>query len=303
MEEKAFLKAVLREKLADKEKIRRQALAGGSKGGVSMQRKLALAAMSICIMALMTYGAYAAADSIQYKKAEAFLGSIGISAQDVGRAQAKEIYKDMVTESFQLSATRAVLEKRANELGIEYIPADTEHVFQGVKNYSILNSTSKVTREQVLALESGLTYAEIIETLGPTRDVGRGTHIVQYLVDGKLLLTLEFSQETEVCPLSGEELLGTLRKIAAENNSALTFDAVVLQKDQNSLHVDCPAYDRFDSAWVGVIKRTEILFADGKKATLADIEPGTAVTVTYTGEIRESYPPQVTAVKIVIRTE
>lgn len=302
MQEKDYLKLVLDEKLANKEQIRNQVFKRleNQKGVVPMKRKLATVALSLCLVAAMTYGVYAAADTIEYKRAENFLGEIGVEAQDYSRTQAKAAYHDMANQDFQLDITKEILTKRANELGIEYAPAEGEHVYWALKSYSSLTSTNRVTLAQVQELEAGLSYREIIDRLGVTKDMGKDSYILQYLVDGKMLLTLTFSNEDEICPMSGEELLGTLRKVATENNSELTFDAVVIQTSENSIFVDCPAYDTFDSASVSITKDTEIVFANGQKATIGDISKGASVIVTYSGEIRLSYPVQITAAKIVI---
>jgi len=124
---------------------------------------------------------------------------------------------------------------------------------------------------------------------------------LQYLVDGNKLLVLTFSDENDICPYSGEEMLSSLKKVETGNNSEFTFDAVVLEVSERSIFVDCPAYDKFDSANVGISDTAEIVFADGGKASLADIAKGAGVVITYDGAIRESYPVQITATKIVIK--
>ena len=302
MRERDFIKLVLQDKLPDKEIIRRQVLAGPEprKGVVSMKRKLITACLSLGLIIAMTYGVYAAAENIEYKKAEHFLYEIGVEAADLTRAQAKDVYRDMVSDQFKLDITQEVLEKRANEMGIEYVPQESEYIYRALKNYSALTYTNRVSLDQVRELEAGLTYGEIIERLGVTKNVGKDSYILQYLVDGKMLLTLTFADESEVCPLSGEELLGTLKRVVTENTGGDTFDAVVLEIEGGRLLVHCPAYEKFDTAWVGLTEKTELVFADGRKASLGDLNDGTPVIITFDGGIRESYPVQITAIKIVI---
>lgn len=302
MQEKEFLKLVLNNNIPGKEEIRQRVLdrANSQKGAVRMKRKLITIGLSLCLVAGMTYGVYAAAEKMEYKRAESFLYGIGVDAQEMSRTQAKDAYHDMVSDSFQLDITQEILEKRANEVGLEYVPQDGEHIYRALKNYSALTVTNRVSREQIQELETGLTYGEIIDRLGITKDVGKDSYILQYLVDGKMLLTLTFTEESDVCPYSGEELLGTLKKVVTENTSADTFDAVVLSNEGKSLLVDCPAHDKFENAWVGVTNKTELVFADGSKAFLSDIEEGAQVIITFDGGIRESYPVQITATKIVI---
>lgn len=303
MDERELIKKVIGAKLAGKEEIRAKILAGigNRKGVVSMKRKLVTVALSLVLVVAMSYGVYAVAENIEYNRAEDYLGEIGVNAQEISRSQAKQVYRDMRTEEFELEITKEVLDKRANDLGLEYVPVEAEHVYRALKNYSALTSTHKVTADQVEDLEAGLTYGEIIDILGVTKDVGKDSYILQYLVDGNKLLTLSFNDEEDICPLSGQEMLETLKKIATENNTELSFNATILQNNEGSLLVDCPAYDKFDSAYVGITEETAILFNDGNKAVREDLTVGSAVVITYSGTIRESYPVQIDAVKIVIQ--
>lgn len=307
MKEKDFLRRVLNEKLADKELIRQRVLARAkreeqsAKGVAGMRKRLVIAAVGACVVTALSFGVYAAADAVEYGKAEAFLGEIGIAVQDLPRSDAKELYRDMKTGSFELPMTMEILEKKAGDLGVEYVPQDSEQIYRALKNYNSLTSTGRITSEQVEALKAGLSYGEIIDALGATKDVGDGEHMLQYLVDGSKLLVLTFVEESDICPYSGKELLSSLKRVETKNNSELTFDAVVLDVSKGSIFVDCPAYDKFDSANVGVPDTAEIVFADGGKASFEDIAKGAEVVITYDGMIRESYPVQITATKIVIK--
>ena len=114
-----------------------------------MKRKLITACLSLGLIIAMTYGVYAAAENIEYKKAEHFLYEIGVEAADLTRAQAKDVYRDMVSDQFKLGITQEVLEKRANEMGIEYVPQESEYIYRALKNYSALTYTNRVSLDQV----------------------------------------------------------------------------------------------------------------------------------------------------------
>jgi len=307
VKEKEFLKRVLNEKLADKELIRRRVLTYAEnegqtvKGAFAVRKKLVIAAVSACFVVALSFGVYAAADAVEYGRAEAFLGEIGVKARDLPRADAKELYRDMKSGSFELPMTMEILEKRAGDLGVEYVPQDSEQIYRALKNYSSLTYTGRVTSDKVETLGAGLSYGEIIDILGATKDVGDDTHMLQYLVDGSKLLVLTFGDESDICPYSGEEMLSTLKRVETRNNSDFAFDAVVVEVGGGRLFVDCPAYGKFDSASVGLSETAEIVFAGGGKASLADIAKGAEVIITYDGMIRESYPVQITATKIVIK--
>jgi len=302
MKEKLLLKQIIEDKLADKEVIRQRVLADAEnwKGADRMKRKLVIATLTLGLVVAMSYGVYAAAESIEYHRAEDFLAEIGVEAGEFSRSQAKAAYRDMRSGEFNQEITEEILAKRANELGIEYVPAEAQHVYRALKNYSALTYTNRVSQDQIQALEAGLPYGEIIDRLGVTKDVGKDVYILQYLVDGTKLLTLSFADENEICPLSGIELLATLKKVATENNTEFTFDAVVLQVSDGRLLVDCPAYGKFDCASVGITDKTRFATRDGQAASFSDIISGAAVTITYDGTMRESYPVQITATELIL---
>ena len=84
---------------------------------------------------------------------------------------------------------------------------------------------------------------------------------------------------------------------------SVTFEATVLEVNEGGLVVQ-PAEDAAegrsaDKISVGLsgVKLTD---AAGADITAGDFAPGDLVSVTYSGGIRESYPSQVTASKVVL---
>jgi len=131
-----------------------------------------------------------------------------------------------------------------------------------------------------------------------TKDIGSGMHILQYAVDGDKIFYLSFANENDICEKSGEELLLTLVDDNQDNTDDNTFNATLVIRHNNSIRVSCPNYKHFDEIDLSITENTVIEFADGRKATIDDIQGKLRITIT--GEIRESYPPQGTAAKIVI---
>ena len=67
----------------------------------------------------------------------------------------------------------------------------------------------------------------------------------------------------------------------------------------NSILVYCPTYDKFDTINLTITGDTEIVFENGEKATIDDIKYN--LTITIDDKIAESYPPQGTALKIIVK--
>ena len=84
-------------------------------------------------------------------------------------------------------------------------------------------------------------------------------------------------------------------KILSVDPSGQSFLAAVDEKDQNLLG---------DKASVGLYDDATVTRADtGATINLKDVPAGSAVTVTITGGIRESYPVQVSAVSVEVTLE
>ena len=101
--------------------------------------------------------------------------------------------------------------------------------------------------------------------LGET-DIGTvDEHTLMYVVDGTKLLYLKFSDEDDVCELSGKELLDTLVNAVQDQKDKNTFKATVISKGKNHVFLSCPTYELFDSIYLMIDDKTEIVFEDGTK--------------------------------------
>jgi len=264
-----------------------------------MKRKILVSVVSVAIVVTMSITAYAAVDIYKYNQAESFLGEIGIKASTLSRNDAKNVYKDIKSDAFEYETTKDILNARANEMGIENIPQDTNEIYKSIVEYHGLIGTAKINSEQIKAIKSGTSYKNIIKSLGETKDIGSGLHVLQYAVDGNKIFFLSFGTETETCNKSGKELLQTLVDAKQDNKDENTFNATLTQRYENSILVSCPTFNNFDVINLSITDKTEIIFNNGKKATIDDIKGD--LTITITGQIAESYPPQGTAKKIVIK--
>lgn len=302
MKEKDLFKRMLNEKFINKEHLRHHVISTNNseeKGVFFMKKKILVPAICFLIALLASVGVYAAADAIEYAKADSLLQGIGVNAAELPRSEAKRIYRDIKSESFSYEGTVEVLEERAKALGMATLPSDPKQVYEAIANYSPYTYTGRVTSDQVRSIKSGMKYSEIVEILGSTKDIGKGVHVLQYVVDDNKVLLLTFSDKDDICEKSGEELLASLKEANNDGDSDNSFNCTFVNGSNNAIFVNCPTYKHFDSAYVMITKDTEIVFADGSKATIDDIEG--ELIVTTDGSIRESYPPQVTAVKIVIK--
>jgi len=84
------------------------------------------------------------------------------------------------------------------------------------KNAEVINPVyqdeqiSKVTSEQVRRVTDDMKFGDIIAFLGETANIGFGSPILQYEVDGDYLLNIAFVSLETPCGYSGEELLAQL---------------------------------------------------------------------------------------------
>lgn len=264
-----------------------------------MKKKVWIAAISIVFVATISVAVYAVVDIYEYKQADSFLGEIGIRASTLSRSEAKKVYKDIKSDTFADETTATVLNERAVEIGIEEIPQNPKDIYQAIVEYNGLISTAKITSAQIKAIKAGTSFKDIIKLLGNTKDVGSGRHVLQYAVDGDKIFYLSFGDENEICSQSGDELLKTLVNAKQDNPDENTFNATLIQRVDNNILVSCPTFKNFDVISLTITKETEIVFANGEKATIDDIKYNLIITIT--GTIRESYPPQGDAAKIIIK--
>ena len=94
--------------------------------------------------------------------------------------------------------------------------AQTTGIETDVKNAEVVNPAyqddqiTKVTSEQVREVTDDMKFGDIIALLGETANVGFGSPILQYEVDGDYLLNIAFISLETPCVYSGEELLAQL---------------------------------------------------------------------------------------------
>jgi hypothetical protein len=299
VKEKEFLKNVIENKVMQKERIRERIINQGHKKEVLPMKKKFTIAASIVLVFVIVFATYAYVDAKEYKEAVLFLNEIGIQEGMLSRSETKKVYKDIKSGNFDEPVTNAVLTKVAENYGLNIENQKAEEIYASIRTYNMLTSTKKILSEDVLNIEKGMTYKEIIDLLGETKDIGTvDEHTLMYVVDGTKLLYLKFSDEDDVCELSGKELLDTLVNAVQDQKDKNTFKATVISKGKNHVFLSCPTYELFDSIYLMIDDKTEIVFEDGTKATVDDIEG--EVIATFTGGIRESYPPQSNAKKIVI---
>lgn len=304
MNEKEVFRKAIEENIINKEEIRARVLNSQPEVKIRkvpvMRKKIIVTAAALLVICVGTVSAYMAVDAYEYNQAESFLRDIGIDANDLPRSEAKEVYKDIKSETFSSPTTINILMGKAQEIGIKDLPNDGKAIYEAIVEYNSLTYTAKITSDQIRAIKAGSTYKEIIDQLGVTKDIGSGSgvHKLQYAVDGDKVFYLSFADENEVCEKSGEELLQTLVDDGQNDTDDNTFNATLSQKYNNGIFVNCPNYKHFDSISLSITDDTVIEFADGRKATMDDIKGRLKITIT--GEIRESYPPQGTAAKIII---
>ncbi|NLN03834.1 MAG: hypothetical protein GX166_03295 [Clostridiaceae bacterium] len=300
VKEKDFLKNVIEDNVIQKERIRENILNKEYKKEVIPMKKKLYMAASIVLVFLIVFATYAYVDAKEYKEAVLFLNEIGIQEGMLSRSEAKKVYKDIKSGSFDEPVTNAVLTKVAENYGLNVENQGPEEIYATIRTYNMLTYTKRISSEDVLKIDKGMTYKDIIKLLGETKDIGTiDEHVLMYVVDGTKLLYLKFSDEDEVCQRTGKELLDTLVNAVQDQKDKNTFNAIVINKSKNHVFLSCPTYELFDSIYLIIDDKTEIVFEDGTKATVNDIEG--EVIATFTGGIRESYPPQANAKKIVIK--
>ena len=302
MDEKRLLKRVLETRVAVRDGIRAKVLesARTKEGTVSPMktRKLLAVAVAAVVVVALSVSAYAAVDVYQYNQAVTVLAKVGIDAAALPRSDAKTIGSDIASNSFANEETKKVLAEQAASVGLDVASTDAKDYYDALVDYKGLVGTAKITSDQVRAIAAGTTYKAIIAALGETKDIGSGLHVLQYAVDGDRILYLSFADENDICSKSGDELLAGAVDAPQDNLPKNTFHATLTQRDGNRILVSCPTYKDFDVISLGITADTVIQFADGTKATIEDVQGN--LTITISDQIRESYPPQGTALKIVI---
>lgn len=85
-------------------------------------------------------------------------------------------------------------------------------------------------------------------------------------------------------------------------NEKNTFTAVIDSVSLGSIMVTTKAYSSFDKASVSITDKTKMISIDGKSINSVDFSIGDEVEIVFDGEIRDSYPVQITATKITVKS-
>lgn len=301
MDEKTLLKCVLETHVASRDLIRAKVLESVQqmerKVPYMKHKKIFAAAITVVIVIAISVSVYAAVDIYQYNQASSVLAKVGIDAATLPRYEAKQIGNDIASNSFANAATKDVLTAKAAELGLTVSSPEVMDYYDALVDYMGLVPTAHVTSEQIAAILAGTVYKDIIKVLGETKDIGSGQHVLQYAVDGDKILYLSFADEADVCAKSGTELLEDLVDAPQDGLPENTFRATLTQRDGNRILVSCPTYT-FDTISLAITDGTVIQFSDGSSATIDDVQGN--LTITIGGQISPMYPPQGTALKIII---
>lgn len=156
---------------------------------------------------------------------------------------------------------------------------------------SIYNDVVEVSREDVLKIESGMTYRQLFTALGPTQDVGSGLHVATYLVDGKDNLLISYTDLDGLSERTGEEMLASL--VSAVNirgkvtELSETKDGIVML-----VEADATWDGEYDIATVRADANTRVEDMGGNALLPRDVALGDAVEVVFSGPVAESYPVQ-----------
>ena len=90
-----------------------------------------------------------------------------------------------------------------------------------------------------------------------------------------------------------------LTLMAAE--STLVFEGVIASVEGNRFLAETIGSNLFEVAWVDIMPEAEILDSQGQALSQAALTAGAEVEVTILPAIRESYPVQVSAIKVVVK--
>lgn len=85
------------------------------------------------------------------------------------------------------------------------------------------------------------------------------------------------------------------------SESTLVFEGVIASAEGNRFLVETTDFDLFDKAWAELLPEAKIVDAQGHELTQASLTAGAEVEVTILPAIRESYPVQISAVKVVVK--
>ncbi|MFZ2413668.1 MAG: hypothetical protein WAW16_05555 [Candidatus Cryosericum sp.] len=158
------------------------------------------------------------------------------------------------------------------------------------------NPVGYVTTNDVRRITKGMTYADIITWLGPTRDIGSGLHVAHYIVDDAKSLYLSFGNPEDICPKDGVELVRGLEAIDLSMIGIRgAIKNIVHGKDSITMLVEGKRGPdtTLDAANVTVTMQSRVYrgqtLIEGSFG-FSEIKEGDTVEVTFAGPVTMSYP-------------
>ena len=177
MNERDLIRQVLEAEVLQKDRIREACLTAipqKERRRFPMKKRAAVCALCAVLLLVLSVSVYAAVDANEYREASAFLGEKGLSQAALTRQETKRVYRDIASERFDDPKTVELLRSKAAELGLT--GDDPAELYKAILCYEMIYPTAALTSEQIRVLPAGLTYGEILERLGRTKDTGKDEH-------------------------------------------------------------------------------------------------------------------------------
>lgn len=165
-------------------------------------------------------------------------------------------------------------------------------------DYLMLSDTKTVGESELEQISAGMTYGDILNTLGATAAFGHFGYR-QYLTSDERLIQLWFSDMDEVCPYSGAELFGNALPLKDENDREY---AIVVNGGLVTYFIrDYFTREKsLTSMRLIITDDTKIVSEGGFPANEDALKPGAAVRFETDGLELYSYPPQTFCTKITV---
>jgi hypothetical protein len=135
MKHNEVVKAVLQEKLCNRDRVINYAVSHESKkGGIIMFNKKVIIPI-ICVISVLALGAggYVVADTIEYNNAKEFLNAVGIEASEASRSDTIKVYKDIKSDNFKEKITKWILTDTASSKGINVTSQNTREIYEQIE--------------------------------------------------------------------------------------------------------------------------------------------------------------------------
>lgn len=163
----------------------------------------------------------------------------------------------------------------------------------GAVDNELFANTRTVGYHKLEQITAGMTYGEILDTLGSTAAFGY-TAYRQYRTFDDRIIQLKFNSKDDICPYSGAELFNNAMPLRDDPHGNLTIAAgcgglVTYLTEDNAL-----------TPMSLITSDAKITFEDGSPASEDDLKTGTAILFETTGEVLCSYPGQAFCTAITI---